>query len=400
MLFSVETLKAYAQAKGVPEIEEEDLKMIAQDLEYRLKELAQEASKFMTAAKRSRLTIEDVNYALLSREIDPLLGYDTGDSLVFKVIPGSNIYYVPDEEIDLETVLAQPLPKIPHRPAISKHWLAIEGVQPQIPQNPLPVEKMPETKKEDTLAAIKEDLEIRNHMKHLLSKELQMYYEKIVQFIKERESIEIAAECLEKESGIQQLIPYFVHFFNEEILKSLRNGQYLRDILRAYYSLIKNKMIFIEPYMHQMLPSLLTCVVGKSIGMDGRAQQNGQKEEEEKEEENLFFESEKNIGLSVRRRASDIVKYIYDTYSISYTTLAPRVLNTLLKTWADFSKTPESHYGAIYCLCNLGPKVIDGVVVQFKQEYLEKSPRDKYELPQKVLIRFIENRAHPEKEKQ
>ncbi|OAG29278.1 transcription initiation factor TFIID subunit 6 [Nematocida displodere] len=382
MLFSIETLKAYAQAKGVPDIEEEELKVIAQDLEYRLKELAQEASKFMIASKRTKLTIEDVNYALLSREVDPLLGYDTSDSLVFKLVPGSNLYYVPDEEVDLETVLNSPLPKIPHKPVVSKHWLAIEGVQPQIPQNPLPVERMPEARKDDSLAAMKEDLEIRNHMKHLLSKELQMYYEKIVQFVKDREHIEVAAECLQMESGIQQLIPYFVHFFNEEILKNLRNGKYLIDIIRMYESLIKNKMIFIEPYMHQMLPSLLTCVVGKSIGIDGK--------EKVLLDEQVLFEEEKDCGLSARRRASETIKYIYDTYSLSYTTLAPRVLNTLLKTWADFTKSEESHYGAVYCLCNLGKKVVEGVVIQFKAEYLEKTG-ETFSLPRKLLIHYTDN---------
>ncbi|KAI5135443.1 transcription initiation factor TFIID subunit 6 [Nematocida ausubeli] len=384
MLFSIETLKAYAQSKGIPEIEDEDLKILAQDLEYRLKELAQESSKFMIASKRSKLSIEDVNYALLSKEIDPLLGYNTSNSLMFKSIPGSNLYYVPDEELDLESILTSPLPKIPQKPVISKHWLAIEGVQPQIPQNPLPMERMPEIKKEDTLAAMKEDIEIRNHMKHLLSKELQLYYEKIVQFIKEKETVSIASECLKNESGIQQLIPYFVHFFNEEILKNLRNGEYLVDIITVYESLIMNKMIFIEPYMHQMLPSLLTCVVGKSIGLDSR---DGARAEDGAGS----TANEDAPGLSARRRASATIKHIYDTYSLSYTTLAPRVLNTLLKTWADGAKTPESHYGAIYCLCNLGEKVVNGVVVQFKDEYLEKTDENKYALPIQILRRYTDS---------
>ncbi|KAI5192516.1 transcription initiation factor TFIID subunit 6 [Nematocida sp. AWRm77] len=392
MLFSIETLRAYAQSKGLPEIEEENLKILAQDLEYRLKELAQEASKFMVASKRVKLTIEDVNYALLSKEVDPLLGYDTSDSLVFKVIPGSSLYYVPDEEVDLESVLNAPLPKIPHKPVVSKHWLAIEGVQPQIPQNPLPVEKMPETKKDDSLAAMKEDIEIRNHMKHLLSKELQMYYEKIVQFVKSKESVALAAECLQKESGIQQLIPYFVHFFNEEILKNLRNGSYLISVIQVYESLIKNQMIFIEPYMHQMLPSLLTCVVGKSIGigMEGKDEKEKRERDPKRPNEPVFFPEENTYGLAARRHASQTVKYIYDTYSLSYTTLAPRVLNTLLKTWADFGKSSESHYGAIYCLCNLGQKVISGVVVQFKAEYLEKASPEKFALPRKLLLHYTE----------
>lgn len=388
MLFSVETLKAYAQSRGMAEIEEEDLKLISQDLEYRLKELAQEASKFMLAGKRTRLTVEDVNYALMSRDVDPLLGYDTSDSLVFKSISGSNFYYVPDEEVDLESIMNSPLPKIPHKPVVSKHWLAIEGVQPQIPQNPLPVEKVPEIKRDDSLAAMKEDLEVRNHMRHLLSKELQMYYEKVVSFLKDEDEQKraVARECLRKESGIQQLIPYFVHFFNEEILKNLRRGDVLVNIIQAYEGLIRNKMIFIEPYMHQMLPSLLTCVVGKSIGIKDAGARAEQPAEGHAEREPLLFPEERDQGLATRRCASGTVKYIYDTYSLSYTTLAPRILNTLLKTWADLTKSSESHYGALYCLFGLGQKVVDGVVVPFKSEYLEKADPKKYDLPRKFLM--------------
>jgi transcription initiation factor TFIID subunit 6 len=140
MLFSKETLRSYAHSKGITSIDDEALRILAQDLEYRIKELCQEASKFMLASRRTKLTIDDVNYALISRNIEPLFGYDPQESLMFKSLP-SNIYYVPDEEVDLEEYLNRPLPKIPHRPSINSHWLAIEGVQPQIPQNPLFVEK-------------------------------------------------------------------------------------------------------------------------------------------------------------------------------------------------------------------------------------------------------------------
>ena len=54
----------------------------------------------------------------------------------FRGLP-CNIYYVPDEEIDLEEYLEKPLPKIPLKPYIQSHWLAIEGVQPPIQQNPV-----------------------------------------------------------------------------------------------------------------------------------------------------------------------------------------------------------------------------------------------------------------------
>jgi transcription initiation factor TFIID subunit 6 len=53
----------------------------------------------------------------------------------------TQVYHVPDEEIDFATYLKQPLP-----PGLSNsagvqwkaHWLAVEGVQPAIPENSTP----------------------------------------------------------------------------------------------------------------------------------------------------------------------------------------------------------------------------------------------------------------------
>lgn len=43
---------------------------LAQDVEYRTREIIQEAAKFMINAKRTKLTVEDVNYALQSRNVE------------------------------------------------------------------------------------------------------------------------------------------------------------------------------------------------------------------------------------------------------------------------------------------------------------------------------------------
>jgi transcription initiation factor TFIID subunit 6 len=66
------------------------------------------------------------------------------------------LFYATEEEIDLEKMLNEPLPEIPHdikltgelvevvlinkmsflTMDVQGHWLAIEGVQPAIPENP------------------------------------------------------------------------------------------------------------------------------------------------------------------------------------------------------------------------------------------------------------------------
>lgn len=340
MLFSKETMQSYALSKGITEIEDDALKILSQDLEYRLKELCQESIKIMTASKRNRLSIDDINYALMSRNIDPLFGYDPQETLIFKFIP-PNTYFVPDREIDLEEYLNQPLPKIPLNPTIQQHWLAIEGIQPQIPQNPLITEKV-ESKK-DTLLTLAEEAELKQQNKHILSKELQLYFEKIISLIKnDQESV--AIDCLLNESGMQQLVPYFVQHFNELILKSLKDSHFVKVIISLYYSILRNKYMFVDPYLHQIIPSLLTCVVGKSI------------EDEE-----------------VRKFASEIIKYVFDTFSRTYKTLAPRIIDTLTKVWLDDKKCEESQFGAVFCLSILSPHVVNTVIRERYDEYKSKN---------------------------
>lgn len=337
MLFSKETLRSFAQSRGINNIEDDALRILSQDLEYRIKEVCQEGSKFMLASKRSKLSIDDINYALVSRNVDPLFGYDPQESLVFRGLP-SNIYYVPDEEIDLEEYLDRPLPKIPLKPSIQSHWLAIEGVQPQIPYNPILLEKP--TAKKDTLGTYQEETELKSQNKHMLTKELSMYFDKIIQAMESDE--EMAISCLYNESGIQQLVPYFVHHFNEQIVKNIGNKDKLKTVAMMYYSLLRNKYIFIDPYLHQILPSLLTCVVGKSVDED------------------------------VRKIAAEVVKYVFDNFSSAYKTLAPRIVNTLSKAWLDAEKSEATQYGALFCLSILSKHVVETVVKPKTDHYIHK----------------------------
>lgn len=340
MLFSKETLRSFAQSKGIVNVEDDALRILSQDLEYRLKEVCQEASKFMLASHRTKLAIGDVNYALISRNVEPLFGYDSQETLVFRGLP-CNIYYVPDEEIDLEEYLDKPLPKIPLKPYIQSHWLAIEGVQPPTQQNPMLIGKS--AVKLDSLAIYQEELELKQQNKHLLTKELSMYFDKILQTMDT--DPDVAVSCLLNESGIQQLVPYFIHHFKIEMRKNLGDDSALNTILLLYSSLLNNSFIFIDPYLHEILPPLFSCAIGKSVS-DG-----------------------------VRGTASRILKHVYDTFSAKYTSLAPRIINYLRKTWLDDTKTEGAQYGALLCLNMLSPHVTKEYIIDKASEYKSGHPR-------------------------
>jgi transcription initiation factor TFIID subunit 6 len=98
----------------------------------------------MRHSRRTRLKVEDVDQALRVRNLEPLWGFNSTStavaSLPFKktVTPSGTVYHVEDEEVDLTKVLKTELPSVPRDISFTAHWLAIEGVQPLIKENPTP----------------------------------------------------------------------------------------------------------------------------------------------------------------------------------------------------------------------------------------------------------------------
>ena len=177
----------------------------------------------MLHAHRTRLTTDDINAALRVKNIDvctlltriiqkprltlnkPLFGYSFSGPPKFKAVAAKDIYYIEDQEIDLDELLNTPLPPVPLETTYTAHWLAIEGVQPLIVQNPPPVHDGPG---DDHLP-----------VKQILSKELQLYYEKIVDaLMSDDEKVRAAAlDSLETDPALQPLLPYLIQFVTEKV---------------------------------------------------------------------------------------------------------------------------------------------------------------------------------------
>ena len=131
------------------------------------------------------------------------------------------------------------------------HWLAIEGVQPNIPENPIqqpqsavggysssvssgipPIPQAPpmllqntttpspSSVATNTTSMVVETLEGHKYnVKHHLSKEHQMYYETVTTclFSKDVKAVQTALHSLQHDAGIQQLLPYFIQFVAEMV---------------------------------------------------------------------------------------------------------------------------------------------------------------------------------------
>nr|ANA08997.1 transcription initiation factor TFIID subunit tbp associated factor 6-1 [Eleusine coracana] len=336
-----ETIEVIAQSVGIPSLGADVPAALAPDVEYRLREIMQEAIKCVRHAKRTVLTTDDVESALSLRNVEPVYGFASGDPLRFKRAVGhKDLFYLDDREVDFKEIIEAPLPKAPLDTAVVAHWLAIEGIQPAIPENPpidaivAPTEnKRAEHGKDDGLP-----VDIKLPVKHVLSKELQMYFDKIAELTLSRSDTPLFKEALvglAKDSGLHPLVPYFSYFIADEVTRSLSDLPVLFALMRVVQSLLRNPHIHIEPYLHQLMPSMITCIVAKRLGH--RLSDNHWE----------LRDFSANLVASVCRRFGHV-----------YHNLQTRLTKTLIHAFLDPAKSLTQHYGAVQGISALGPSAI------------------------------------------
>lgn len=116
LLWNPENVKDVAESVGIGSLNEEALKCLTQDVEYRIGQVIIESLRFMRAARRTTLTVDDISLALKALDVEPLYGYDSTRPLRYgeaSLGPGQPLFYIEDEEVDFEKLINAPLPKVP-----------------------------------------------------------------------------------------------------------------------------------------------------------------------------------------------------------------------------------------------------------------------------------------------
>lgn len=75
-----QSIKVIAESVGIAELPEDISEALAPEVEYRLRDIVQEALKFMRSGRRDSLSTEDINYALRLRSCEPLYGYAAAEA--------------------------------------------------------------------------------------------------------------------------------------------------------------------------------------------------------------------------------------------------------------------------------------------------------------------------------
>lgn len=95
-----ETCQAIAQyILGVESISEEVSITVIEDAEYRLRQLLQEAVKFMRNSKRTKLLPKDINSALRLENMEPIFGYAGPQKKQFRAVKSCPGLYVLEDDL-------------------------------------------------------------------------------------------------------------------------------------------------------------------------------------------------------------------------------------------------------------------------------------------------------------
>ena len=151
---------------------------------------------------------------------------------------------------------------------MTAHWLAIDGVQPRIPENPAPV--VASTAVAAAAPApqpAQGGVVVQPVVAHVISEELQLYFEQITSMVTREgpEGPKEIYESLATDSGLQPLAPYFTQWLASEVASRLGELPRLRSAIRAAAALLSNPRLTLEQYLHQLMPALLTCLVAKKL---------------------------------------------------------------------------------------------------------------------------------------
>ena len=266
--------------------------VLAPAVERHLRSVIDDAVKVQARGRHATMTVDDVNLALALAKNEVVYGFSFSRPVRVTGFTGeSDVQYVPEEEIELTDAVQALLPPAPIAPSFVAHWLAVAGAQPAIPQNPVgayetdimgvlgvpnfgagPVNGVViggsmAAARVGGRAAVSQTQAAHAEMQHVMSQEMQLYYAKVVSAIKSCHDSQQRPvfRALAQDRGLQELLPYFSRFVQKMVANNLRDLRLLKAMMQTVECLLTNPFLHIELYLHQLMPAVLTCIVGKRL---------------------------------------------------------------------------------------------------------------------------------------
>jgi transcription initiation factor TFIID subunit 6 len=329
-----EWLQGVARSYRVPPLRPAVTKALLPSVEYRLRVVIQDANKFMKRGKRSVLTVEDINQALALHGVEPLYGLAGAPASIFqKELENHGDSAGVSESlsigiVSLSEMAKGSLPKLPLLAELTTHWLAVDGVQPIIPENPSILVNL-----------LSHDL--GDHPQ--LSKEMCQFYYRVTGILSSADSgdrsLRAVLVALGSDNGLQELLPHFSLYIQKEIKANTKSLRKLKSLISAVEAIWSNPYLHVEFHLQQMLPAVFTCIVASKLG---------------------FAQTEDHWSL--RSHAAIVIAKVCAKFSSLFPDLQARICKTYIDALQS-DKSLTSVYGGLVGLSSLGQRVVRTVLL-------------------------------------
>uniref|UniRef100_A0A915D957 Transcription initiation factor TFIID subunit 6 n=1 Tax=Ditylenchus dipsaci TaxID=166011 RepID=A0A915D957_9BILA len=369
--FGPDFVMLVAEQLGITELTELLASEVSAHVSFVARSVLNMARKFQNSGKRRTMISDDVEGALAFYGLTPQFGYEIPgyDHIPFRHAGqtlGKDLYVREDPEIELTTLVNSAPPKLPLEMSIKSHWLVIDGQQPAIPENPViqmqqeaPVVNLDEKTNrlpnyEDAplllnqfakLVRKTEQVQVKTHTTtHALSLEQQVFFKEITEAIMGNDETKRteALHCLQFDCGLHALLPRISITIHEGVRCNIvtKNLAILIYLMRMIQALVQNENISIERCLHELLPSVMSCILSRQLCSN--------------------LQSDKHWAL--REFSAKLLARIAEKYK-HHPTLRSRITNELARPFKDTNCALATLYGAIFALNMLGEDTIRTVVV-------------------------------------
>lgn len=184
-----------------------------------------------------------------------------------------------------------------------------------------------------------EMVRVKQYATHELSVEQQLYYKEITEACvgSDEGRRSEALQSLTYDSGLHQMLPRLCTFISEGVKVNVvqNNLALLIYLMRMVKALLDNQTLYLEKYLHELIPIVITCIVSKQ----------------------LCLRPDVDNHWALRDFASRLLAQICKNFNTSTNNIQTRITR-LLSRALDNDKLPlSSQYGALSSLCELGPEV-------------------------------------------
>lgn len=365
-------VQAISEQLGVHISESIDLNDVAKDAESYVTSILELANRLRKHKSSKVLRVNDINDSLASILARPLYGYKSNRISEYKPVgtfKDNEILASSDRQIPLKEIASSSLGRYPIDTSFSFHWLAINGVEPQIEENSCitkvpgliapPANSIPEqTKFSDQPVVIISS-------KLMVSKELQTFYIKCLDTIQKQVSSNSSTfiqefinliKTLSKEAAIQPLLKFFLRHITDTITITSRNVNHLNVALTLAKALFSNPNLDNEPYIQTYTSIATTLLISRYTFEDDF----GNPQSLQKEFEKCLFIDQ---GINIRSSAADFLGIIAQRYSESYHDLNQRIAEFLTNIIFDNRIPSISQYGAILGLQRIDLTIVRSILI-------------------------------------